>query len=118
MVLRASAELAGLNLDFRALVDRGVSIGSADGDLLLLLVDAIAGDDDARLGLVQRQVIDTLGPEALCSAAAVTANFSRNDRIANGIGIPLEREFVQQGEALRALLGIDEFLSARNTLGR
>ena len=34
MVLRASAEIAGLNLDFRALVDRKVSIGVADGDLI------------------------------------------------------------------------------------
>ena len=117
MVLRASAEIAGLNLDFRAIVDRKVSIGVADGDLLLALVDAIDGDDDARLAEVQQEVIATLGPAALRSAAAVTANFSRNDRIANGIGIPLEREFVQQGEALRALLGLDTFGSARNSLG-
>lgn len=117
MVLRASAETAGLKLDLRAIVDRTMSIGSEDGDLLLAFADAVLGADDGQLRAIQARMVDALGAEALCSAAAVAANFSRNDRIANSIGIPLEREFVTQGQDLRALLGLDAFGSARNTLG-
>ena len=104
-------------LNFRAIVDRDVSIGDANGNLLLAFADAVVGTDNAGLAAVQQRVLDTLGAEALRSASAVAANFSRNDRIANGIGIPLEREFVAQGAELRALLGLDRFLSARNSLG-
>lgn len=106
-----------MEINFQAIVDRSVSIGSADGDLLLDFADAVLGTDDLALAEVQHRVLATLGAEALRSAAAVAANFSRNDRIANGIGIPLEREFVTQGAELRALLGLDRFLSARNSLG-
>ncbi len=117
MVLRASAETVGLKLDLRAIVDRTISIGSEDGDLLLDFADAVIGADDGQLRVVQARMVDTLGPDALGSAAAVAANFSRDDRIANSIGIPLEREFVSMGQDLRALLGLDSFGSARNTLG-
>jgi len=117
VVLRASAEISGKELNLRAIVDRDVSIGDASGDLLLAFADAVVGTDNAALAAIQQRVLDTLGAEALRSAAAVGANFSRNDRIANGIGIPLEREFVTQGADLRALLDLDRFLSARNSLG-
>lgn len=117
MVLRASAEVSGTPIDLRAITDRSRSIGNEQGDLLLDYSDAVLGADDVRLRQIQQRIIAELGPPALLGAAAIAANFSRNDRIANAIGIPLEREFVEQGADLRALLGIDQFASARNTLG-
>jgi len=117
VVLRASAEKCGEQLDLRAVTDRSVRIGGNGGDMLLRFADAVLGPEVEALRAAQDEVIATLGAAALVGAAAIAGNFSRNDRIANAIGIPLEREFVEQGADLRALLGLDRFNSARNTLG-
>lgn len=117
MVLRASAESSGETIDLRAITDRARSIGNEHGDLLLDFADAVLGADAARLRRIQDRIAAELSPAALAGASAIAANFSRNDRIANAIGIPLEREFVEQGADIRELLGIDRYASARNTLG-
>jgi hypothetical protein len=105
----------GMELDLRAIIDRGLSIGDAAGDRLLAFADAIVGADEAVLEAARGSLRRDLGDDALVGAAAVAGNFSRNDRIANAIGIPLEREFVQQSAELREALGIDRFPSAVNT---
>ena len=42
---------------------------------------------------------------------------SKNARIATAIGIPLEPDFVEQSESFREELGINDYLSASNSLG-
>lgn len=60
--------------------------------------------DNARAALV-----DQLGPATVVAAAAVAANFTKNDRIANGLGIPLDPMIMKVAEGLRADLGLDGF---------
>jgi len=38
------------------------------------------------------------------------------DRIANAVGIPLEKNMVAMSEDFRGALGINDYYSARNTL--
>lgn len=116
MVLRASAQTNGEAVDLRGIVDAGVPLGIAGGEVLVPFADALLGNDAAALATARDAVRTTLGDDAVTAAAAIAANFSRNDRIANAIGIPLERDFVDQAADFRPALGIDAFRSARNTL--
>lgn len=103
-------------VDLRAVTNRALPLGTRDGELLLDFADAVLASGATALAAVQRRVLDELGPDALAGAAAVAGNFSRNDRIANAIGIPLERDFVVQAADLIATLGLERFASARNSL--
>lgn len=117
MVLRASAEAQGTPVDLRGVLDPGVSTGLPHGDVLVGFADALLGSDDTRLGDAREALVRALGVDALVASSVIAANFSRNDRIANATGIPLEGEFVKQSDDFRAALGIDAFTSALNTLG-
>ena len=63
-------------------------------------------------------LVERLGGEALVTASLIAGNFSRNNRIADAIGIPMEADFLSKSEDFREDFGINGFLSARNTLGR
>lgn len=65
----------------------------------------------ARAALAER-----MGAGAVVEAAITVANFGMVDRIANSIGIPLDAMAVSATSDFRAVLGIDQFPSARNTL--
>ena len=116
-MLRASAEAEGHSVDLRGIVDAGVAIGVPAAGILVAFADAVIGNDEHRLAEAREAVLAELGAAGLLGAASIAANFCRNDRIANAIGIPLERDFVTQSEDFRAALGINNFPSARNTLG-
>jgi hypothetical protein len=58
-----------------------------------------------------------MGPAGLVQAAAIVGCFSMQDVAANPIGIPLESVFVKDTEDFRAEFGINDYPSARNTLG-
>lgn len=115
-MLRESAMKSGLVIALEAITIPGVAIGFERGELALEFADAVSGTEQARLSRVQQRIIDLMGAPALFGAAAIAANFSRNDRIANAIGIPLEKEFVEQSVDFRETLGINTFRSAINTL--
>lgn len=116
MVLRASAEAAGNTVDLTAITDSSRDPGVAAGAELLAFCDALLGADAAALTTARSALVAVLGDTGLVGAAMVAANFSRNDRIANATGIPLEQPFVEQSADFRAALGINDYPSARNTL--
>ncbi len=66
--------------------------------------------DEARKNLA-----DSLGPLAVPAAAAIAATFTKNDRIANGCGIPSELRMLRNSREIRAELGINDFRSSVNT---
>lgn len=86
------------------------------GALLLAFADAIIGTDRAALDDARAALAAELGPAAVSAASAVAANFSKNDRIANGLGIPVDDIVLNGTEDLRAQLGLNEYRSAANTL--
>ena len=86
--------------------------------MLLKFVDAVCGNDNLAVGPARAALLARMGPAALVEAAAIAANFSTNDRVANAIGIPLEGVFLNGSESYRKELGIDAYPSARNTPDR
>ena len=56
---------------------------------------------------IRERLRETLGDAALVDAAAVVANYSALDRVADATGIPLEPAKEAATEGLRAELGID-----------
>jgi len=99
-----------------ALTQPDVDSGVPDGDVLIAFSNAVLATDRAALDAARTALEDRMGPNALVEAAVTAANFSMVDRIANGIGIPMEAPFVKGTADFRADVGINDFLSARNTL--
>ena len=117
MVLRASAESNDTNLELRGITESGATLGSADGDLLVTFVNALLSSSEPALNAARSDLAELLGHEGVVGASVIAGNFSRNDRIANAIGIPLEGDFVSQSADFRETLGINQFRSARASLG-
>lgn len=107
-MLRASATATGTKVDLKAIVDDDAGDGGVPhGGLLTGFAGAVLGGDDARLIVARERVRDSLGDAALVDAAAVIANYSALDRVADATGIPLEPAKEAGTADLRAELGID-----------
>ncbi len=117
MVLRGSGKLEDYPVDLRAIIDPTYAIGIPDGDVLLAFASTVVGGDLAALDSARAALVARLGGDALVAAAVIAGNFSRNDRVADAIGIPMEAEFMGQSADFRADLGLNDFLSARSSLG-
>ena len=112
-MLRASATATGTNVDLNVITDDGAGDGGVPhGSLLTDFAEAVLGDDEARLTDIRGRIRDTIGDAAFVDAAAVIANYSALDRVADATGIPLEPTKEVDTVALRAELGIDEFIGA------
>lgn len=98
-----------------SLVRPALDSGVPHGDILLAFAEAIIGSDRAALGAVRGELAAALGPAAVVGASAVAGNFSKNDRVANGIGIPIDDMVFKGTEDLRAQLGLNAYKSAANT---
>ena len=98
-----------------ALVRPELDIGVPHGDLLLVFAEAIIGNDRAALDAARDALIKALGPEAISGASAIAGNFTKNDRVANGLGIPVDPPVLKGTEELREQLGINAYKSAENT---
>jgi hypothetical protein len=85
------------------------------GTELLIFAEALISSDRAALDKARNDLADVLGPTAIPAAAAIAANFTKNDRIANGCGIPSEPMMLKATKDIRAQLGINDFRSAVNT---
>ncbi len=90
-------------------------VGVPGGAELLAFSDAILGNDRAALDETRSAVAAAIGPQAVPAASAIAANFSKNDRIANGCGIPVDEMALKRTEDIREQLGLNDFRSARNT---
>ena len=82
---------------------------------LLAFAEAIISTDRNRLDAARIALAEKLSPATVTGASAIAANFSKNDRIANAIGIPVEQNDLEPTKAIRAQLGLNEFRSAQNT---
>ena len=109
-MLRASARATGTAVDLSAIVDDSAGDGGIpNGSLLSAFVETVLGEDETMLTNARRGVRDALGDAALVDAAAVIANYSALDRVADATGIPLEPAKETGTADLRAELGIDAF---------
>ena len=85
------------------------------GGELLAFAEAVIGPDRAVLDKARNALAEALGPAAVSAAAAIAAEFTKDDRIANGCGIPVDPMVIKATEELRKQLGLNKFRSAVNT---
>ena len=85
------------------------------GAVLLRYCDALVETNVAALNAARDAVEVALGAAAIVGAAAVAANFTKNDRLANGLGIPIDDFMFKSTVELRAELGLNNYRTAINT---
>jgi len=92
VLLRASAQHHGKQVDL-SVIRGGESDGGVEhGELLIRFAEAVLGEDEALLAAVRERLLKTLGPLALVDSAAVAGLFNAIDRVADATGIPVEAE--------------------------
>ena len=104
-----------MDINLKALIQPDLDVGVPGGARLLAFADAIIGSDRAALDQARTALAAELGPDSVSGAASMAANFSKNDRIANGLGIPVDPMVLKITEDIRAELGLDDYRSAVNT---
>lgn len=109
-MLRASSLALDYELDVRAIGDPTLESGVPGGNALMQLVDAVLRESDVPVSDAQREIIETLGPEALVDAAAVFGNFEMMNRVAEGSGIPIPAQAIERQREDLELLGLDRFI--------
>ena len=82
---------------------------------MLEFAGAVIGPDPARLDAARSALGASQSPATVTGASAIAGNFSKNDRIANAIGIPVDPSALESARELRSQLGLDSFGSAENT---
>ena len=85
------------------------------GAELLVFCDTLLGNDRAALDQAREALAKALGGPAVPAAAAIAGNFTKNDRIANGCGIPVEPMVLKITKDIQEELGLRSFRSAINT---
>lgn len=109
-MLRESARATDSTIDLEVITgDDAGDGGIPHGSVLTAFAKAVLGDDEARLTDARRLVRYDLGDAALVDSAAVIANYSALDRVADATGIPLEATKEANTVELRTELGIDGF---------
>ncbi|MDP4593828.1 MAG: hypothetical protein NWT00_04570 [Beijerinckiaceae bacterium] len=96
-------------------MDPAQDLGIPGGRELLAFSDAVIGPDRAALDEARTALEKSLGPAAVSAASIIAATFTKNDRIANGVGLPAEPRMMSSGEDIRELLKLKAFGSAVNT---
>lgn len=89
--------------------------GVAHAETLVNFADALVGEEEDQLASARARVLETLGPEGLVDAAAITSNFERMVRIADSTGIPLDGPLDVLSADLREELDLERFGSSANT---
>jgi hypothetical protein len=93
-----------------------LEIGVPGGSELLEFAEAVIGADCVRLDAARNELAARLSDATVTGASAIAGNFSKNDRIANALGIPADLKDLESTREIRTTLGLDEFESAKNTL--
>ena len=108
-MLRASGQHDNLNYTLDGVMDGATATGVPGGEVLIALVDAALGRDEATLVQARAAVRASLGLAALIDATAVIGGFDGITRIADATGIPLEPPKAEQTADFFAALGIGQF---------
>ena len=97
------------------MIDRELDIGFPGGNELLDFSDALLGSEKSELDTARLALSQSLGAAAVSAAAIIAATFTKNDRVANGTGIPAEPRMMEGNDDIRELLGLKNYKSAINT---
>lgn len=116
MLLRASGQVQGGDPDIQA-VTAGAEVdpGIAGGSALLRFVDAVLSREADEIATARNAVIAAVGAKGAADAACVIGNFERMNRIADGIGIPVESAMTGVISEINDELDLRRFASASHS---
>jgi hypothetical protein len=111
MMLRASVEIRGGEVDLNAVTRAGHDAGeSVEGAAeLAAFAEAMVTGSAEDVDRSRSALIDRLGAAKFVRAAGVVGNFQRMVRIADATGIPLDGIVVAMSDDFREGLGINDF---------
>lgn len=116
-MLRESVTENGLDYDVTAVTGkRRGDEGLAHAQLLCDFAEAVVSRDQSAIASCRDRIIKEMGVEAFVDAAATSAAFHGNVRVADATGIPPEKAAAGRvTDDFRAELGIDQFYKAQNS---
>ena len=85
------------------------------GDVLVRFGNSTLGIRDGNLDRVRAEVVERVGDAGMVDAAAIIANFSINNRVADATGIPLDAPMEMATRSLRAEIGTNQYARAADT---
>jgi hypothetical protein len=88
-------------------IDSAAESGVPHGNLLVEFVEAVAGDDEARLDRARLAIFETLGPAALVDAAGAVASFNAVVKVADGVGLEVDDSRQEMAAQMRSELKLD-----------
>jgi hypothetical protein len=107
-LLRESSTATGASYDLAAIVGSGYADGGVPhGTVLVAFVDAVLGDDAARLPDLRCGVRRAVGDAGFVDTCATIASFNAVVKLADGAGIPLEDWKEKRTRDIRDALSID-----------
>ena len=111
MLLRASSNASGQDVDLTSTVGKASADGVHHGDLLLQYAERANRDPSATFNLIDEMLL-AVGPNGLVEAAATIAIFNGLVRSADAIGIPLDDVMMSSTADHREALGINKYTGA------
>jgi hypothetical protein len=115
MLLRASSDFQGQNLNLNAVTDPSIQLGLAQEDLIAQLVAALLEDPGGRLTAAVAAADESMGRQESTDVLTVACGFNGITRVADATGIPLDTTTEATTSAMRATTGIDDYAYARKS---
>jgi hypothetical protein len=88
-------------------IDSAADSGVPNGAMLIEFVEAVIGDDDARLDRARLAIHDTLGAAALVDAAGAVSSFNAVVKVADGSGIQVDDSRQETAAKMRSELKLE-----------
>ena len=114
MLLRASSQAVGAEVDLSAAVEDAADGGVEDGAVLTAFAEAVvrAADD---LDTARARALETLGAAKFVEAAATIGIFNGLVRVADSTGIPSDAMMLERTADVRGDLGFNRWSGARSS---
>ena len=114
MLLRASSQAVGAEVDLSAAVEDAADGGVEDGAVLTAFAEAVvrAADD---LDAARAGALETLGPAKFVEAAATIGIFNGHVRVADSTGIPSDAMMLERTADVRGPLGVNRWAGAKSS---
>ena len=114
MLLRASSDAVGAEVDLSATVEDAAGGGVEDGAVLTAFAEAVVRATDD-LDAVRARALETLGPAKFVEAAATAGIFNGLVRVADSTGIPSDAMTLERTADVRGELGFNRWGGATSS---
>ena len=114
MLLRASSDAVGAEVDLSAAVEDAADGGLEDGAVLTAFAEAVVRATDD-LDAARARALETLGPEKFVEAAATVGIFNGLVRVADSTGIPSDAMMLERTADVRGELGFNRWGGAKSS---